>query len=70
MDTIVYVITVEGRLSPDWTDWFECLEAAYDETTRCTVLRLLKDDPTLLHGVLAQIGALNLRLVSVEMVTG
>ena len=74
MDEPIYEIRVEGELSPMWSEWFEDLSIRYEcgpegpvpEGTRCvSVLSLRSSDPSRLHGVLAQIGNLNLKLISV-----
>lgn len=65
-ETPVYIVIVEGRLSEDWALWFEGVQVCYEATSGCSQLRLAGDDPGLLYGVLAQIGALNLKLVAVE----
>lgn len=61
-----YEIRVEGRLGETWTSWFEHLQLQV--VRNCpdfTILRLFSDDASLLHGVLAQIGSMNIKLLSV-----
>ena len=72
-DTI-YEIRVEGRLEPIWAEWFAGLQVIHEECPSegkpVTLLRFKAVDPSALHGVLAQIGSLNLRLVSVQRIMG
>jgi hypothetical protein len=64
-----YEIRVEGEVSPLWCEWFEDLsirdEAGPEGAPRISVLVVHSSDPARLHGVLAQIGNLNLKLISV-----
>ena len=70
MDATIYEIRVEGELSPIWSEWFEGLSLRYvceqAGEPGYTVLSLRASDTARLHGVLAQIGYLNLKLLSVE----
>ena len=72
MDAAHYEIVVEGHLDDPWAGWFEGIEIHYEAGEEggleCTVLSLLASDPARLHGVLAQIGNLNLKLVAVRRV--
>jgi hypothetical protein len=65
-----YEIVVEGHLGDPWAGWFEGIGIRYaageGDGPECTVLSLAASDPARLHGVLAQIGSLNLRLVAVR----
>ena len=65
-----YEIKVEGRLTHNWCGWFEGLEMHYeiggDGKVETTILTVSARDPAYLHGVLAQIGALNLTLVQIK----
>lgn len=67
----VYEICVEGSLGSAWQSWFETIEllavrSAHGDQSR-TILVIPAADQATLFGVLAQIGALNLRLISVEL---
>ena len=66
----VYEIYVAGNLTATWQAWFEGIQLLSvrpaDGQPERTLLVVPGDDPALLHGVLAQIGALNLHLISVE----
>ena len=60
-----YEIRVEGRLPSGWSDWFEGLNI------RCgaqgdSILAGPVTDQAALHGVLAKIRDLNLKLISVH----
>jgi hypothetical protein len=69
-----YEIVIEGHLDDAWQGWFDGLELRYLESQsgqpECTVLSLRANDSARLHGVLAQIGALNLALIQVRRVNG
>ncbi len=60
-----YEIRVEGRLPGDWSDWFEGLEILCDPPGQSVLAGFLPDQSAL-HGVLAKIRDLNLKLVSVD----
>lgn len=67
----VYEIYVAGNLSATWQAWFEeikllAVQPANGLPER-TLLVIPGDNPETLFGVLAQIGALNLHLISVEL---
>lgn len=66
----VYEICVRGNLNAAWSVWFESVRCFIieneDGVSERTLLIVPGADPTLLFGVLAQIGALNLHLISVE----
>jgi hypothetical protein len=72
LHALQYEIEIEGRLNQAWTDWFEGCELRYEDGPASekgrTVLSLSAVDPAHLHGVLAQIGALNLNLVQVRRI--
>ncbi len=61
----IYKIHVEGQLSERWSNWFEGL-AIKNETNGETTLSGLIRDQAALFGVLNQIHALNLILISVN----
>lgn len=66
-----YEIHVVGHLGATWQAWFEGVRlwSVQDENGRQerTILTVPDDDSAILYGVLAQIGALNLRLIAVEL---
>jgi hypothetical protein len=67
----IYEICVDGSLGSAWQAWFEGVEllavrSAHGDQNR-TILVVSAADPATLFGILAQIGALNLRLISVEL---
>ncbi len=62
-----YEIRVEGYLPGGWSDWFGGLDVE-SEPGGDTVLSGSLPDQAALHGVLAKIRDLNLKLVSVELV--
>ena len=67
----VYEIYVAGNLSATWQAWFEDIQLLSvrpaDGQPERTLLVIPGADPGTLFGVLAQIGALNLHLISVEL---
>lgn len=66
----VYEIYVSGNLTATWQAWFEGIQLlsvrAADGQPERTLLLIPGGEPETLFGVLAQIGALNLHLISVE----
>jgi hypothetical protein len=66
-----YEICIEGGPRDRWQDWFEGLELLAVEPQReapeRTLLIVSAYDPSTLFGLLAQIGSLNVRLISVEL---
>ena len=69
MDEPIYEIRVEGQLGPLWGEWFAGVRVRYESApgnAQCvSILVLPSADPARLYGVLAQIGNLNLKLISV-----
>ena len=59
-----YEIRVEGVLDQRWTDWFEGLEIASDDSQ--TVISGPVTDQSALHGLLNRVCDLGLVLVSVR----
>jgi hypothetical protein len=59
-----YEIRIQGVLGERWTAWFEGLQVRADGTD--TVLSGPLADQAALHGVLARIGDLGIRLISVH----
>lgn len=62
----VYEIRVQGRLDQHWATWFEKLTLTYDGD--CTILRGPLVDEAALHGILAKVRDLNVRLLSVQAI--
>jgi hypothetical protein len=60
-----YEIRVEGLLPHGWSDWFEGLDIQPGPAGE-TVLSGPLADQSALHGVLAKVRDLNLRLISVN----
>jgi hypothetical protein len=68
-EPLLYEIRVEGVLTEGWADWFEGLALANgpdNETILCGPFA----DQAALFGVLSKIQAVNLRLSSVNRITG
>jgi hypothetical protein len=69
----VYQIMVQGRLDEGWGEWFDgmTITAGKDETGQSvTILTGLVADQVTLHGLLARIRDLNLRILSVQRLDG
>jgi len=60
-----YEIRVEGHLSGGWSNWFEGLEVQIGSSGDSILTGYLADQAAL-HGVLAKIRDLNLKLISVN----
>jgi len=56
---------VKGQLDPDWKEWFEGLKILEENYT---ILYGDVLDDTIVHGTLAKIRDLNLKLVSVDII--
>jgi hypothetical protein len=70
---VEYEVRMAGLPTRSWADWFPGVRAQADRAadgTACTLLVVPGRDPSLLHGVLAQIGALNLCLLSAIRIEG
>jgi hypothetical protein len=61
----VYEIRVEGHLGPGWSEWFDGLTVTAVEDGQ-TLLTGPVADQAALHGLLAKIRDLNLKLVAVR----
>ncbi len=59
-----YQISVEGRLDPKWSDWFDGFEITY--TNGNTILTGMVPDQAALHGLLAKIRDLGLPILLVR----
>lgn len=67
----VYEICIEGGPHTLWPTWFEgvdllSIQSGQNRPER-TLLIVSEDDPATMFGILAQVSALNLRLLSVEL---
>jgi hypothetical protein len=60
-----YQIRVEGELDAGWSDWFEGLEITSDASGQTTITGPVADQAAL-HGLLARIRDLGLKLISVH----
>ena len=60
-----YDIRVEGVLPSDWSSWFEGLEVQHGPHEESILSGPLPDQAAL-HGILAKIRNLNLKLISVD----
>lgn len=60
-----YEIHVDGRLPGDWSDWFEGLSLRSGADGDSVLSGFLADQAAL-HGVLAKIRDMNLKLISVN----
>lgn len=66
-----YEIRVDGAATHSWPEWFPGVRLGRGrnpDRSACTILLVPARDASLLHGVLAQIGGLNLRLLSVKRI--
>ncbi len=66
-ETRYYEIRVEGYLADHWSDWFEGLMMEHTSDRETTLSGILVDQAALL-GVLNNLHALNLILISVKRV--
>ena len=68
----LYEIRVEGALGDTWSDWFSGLEMHQETSSEngrtVTVLCGLIPDQSALHGVIARIRDLNLKLISIQQI--
>ena len=60
-----YEIRVEGELPADWSEWFEGLELRRGRVGESVLSGRLADQAAL-HGILAKIRDLNLKLISIN----
>ena len=62
-----YEIVIKGHLDPHWSDWFEGLKLTHLDDDK-TLLSGSLPDQAALHGLLTQIGDLNLELLCLRQV--
>lgn len=67
-DPITYEIRIQGHLSADWSQWFDCLSLVQADEGE-TVLTCTVCDQSALHGLLRRIRDLGVPLISVVRVT-
>ena len=60
-----YEIRVDGVLDASWSDWFEGLEVTSDASGQTTITGPVADQAAL-HGLLAKVRDLGLKLISVR----
>ena len=65
----LYEIRVEGELPSDWSNWFEGMDIR-SGPPGVTILSGLLADQAALHGILAKVRDLNLKLIAVSLVEG
>jgi len=59
-----YEFRIQGILDPSWSEWLECSNMVY--TTSETILSCEIQDQAMLHGLLAKIRDMNLKLISMK----
>ena len=64
-NSFVYEIRVEGSLADRWSTWFDGLTIRREPNGETVLCGELADDAAL-HGILAKVRDLNLRLISIE----
>jgi hypothetical protein len=62
-----YEIRIQGYLNPRWSEWLGCQQLIHTKTGE-TILTCLILDQAALHGLLAKIRDMNLKLLSVSCV--
>ncbi len=64
-----FEITIKGKVQPDWSDWFDCLEIAPGfeaDGSQTTILTGMVADQAALRGILNRLWDMNLSLISVR----
>lgn len=61
----IYELRIEGYLRRDWSDWLDGLVISHEEGG-VTVLSGIVADQAALHGLLAKIRDLNLKLIALR----
>ncbi len=62
-----YEIRIEGQLSPTWSDWFDGFTLTNREDGQSILCGCVRDQAAL-HGILARIRDLNLKLLLVRKI--
>lgn len=62
-----FEIRIQGILDPKWSDWLECQKVIQTPNGE-TILSCQVTDQAALHGLLAKIRDMNLKLISVSRV--
>ncbi len=65
----IYHLVVRDRLSPEWTTWFDGVQAMIDEDSNTRMIISVPDSAGL-YGVILQCRDLGLDLISVHMADG
>jgi len=65
---IRYEICVEGILDPSWSTWFDGLAISSDPNGHTTTIAGPVTDQAALHGLLAKVRDLGLRLLAVRRI--
>jgi len=60
----LYEIRIQGILDPSWSEWLECSNMVY--STSETILSCIIQDQAMLHGLLAKIRDMSLKLISMK----
>jgi hypothetical protein len=66
---MLYHLRIKGHLSPQWTDWFECLTITWEDNGETLLTGPLVDQAGL-YGLLKKVRDLGLPLISVNPVIG
>ena len=61
-----YEIEIEGHLDPDFSEWFDGLTITHPVSDRTSISGRVVDQAAL-HGLLAKVRDLNIRLLSVKL---
>ena len=61
---MMYEIRLEGHLSPEWTDWFECLSLTLEDSGE-SLLTCSVVDQAALYGLLRKVRDVGLPLISI-----
>lgn len=67
-DEVVYEVRFRGVLEPRWADWFEGFQLSKLDSGDSLLVGPVRDQSDL-HGVLEKIAGLNLKLISVNVVS-
>ena len=62
----LYKVHIQGILDSVWTEWFDCLQISH--TSSESILTFIIQDQSALHGLLAKIRDMNLKIISINKV--